>query len=344
MSLFILCVLAGVARGEADVADEAKPEKKRKRAKISGFLTALYKMRVDQNDDAMTEPDAFRLGKVVVRVKGRVEERVGYVVEIDARSPTLAGVIRDAYVALYVVPDHQIRLGQQKTPFGYENWLSTRQLYTITRSELSEGLGRGVTHRDIGVGIVGHVPLTDAWRLEDAMAVVNGAGFGVQADDTELKNVWARVGVRGELAGDMVLHAGISGAIGDQMGEPDPGPPPLPAERFTFRRAGADLELDHPWFFAGAEFAMGWDTIPAGTGDTESSMAYVILLAGKTPWHAGPVLRYDVADADGFTRITAGAYWGEPDARARAIVHYEYFEDDAGTHDGRITTSAIVAF
>jgi len=68
------------------------------------------------------------------------------------------------------------------------------------------------------------------------------------------------------------------------------------------------------------------------------------MVAGKTPWHAGPVVRYDVADADGFMRITAGGYWGEPDARVRALAHYEYFEDDAGTHDGRVTVSGIVAF
>jgi hypothetical protein len=337
-SPLVVCLLASSAWAE-------KPEKPEKpKVKLSGFMTVWYKLRVDQNGDGVTDPDAFRLGKVVLRAKGRVDERVGYVVEIDPRSPTLAGVMRDAYVALHLIDHHQIRLGQQKTPFGYENWQSTRELYTITRSELSEGLGRGVTHRDIGIGLVGKIPIDDIWRIEDAIAVVNGNGFGQQFDDTELKNVWARIGARADLSSDVTIHFGLSGAIGDQMSEPDPGPPPIPSERFAFRRAGADVEVDHPWFFANAEYAMGWDTLPADGGETESSMAYFLLVAGKTPWHAGPVLRYDAFDADDFSRITVGGYYGEPAARVRALAHYEYFSDDAGTHDGRITAAVIVAF
>ena len=321
-----------------------KAKKKRSKVKVSGFLTALYKLRIDGNDDGFVEPDFFRLGKVVVRVKGRVEERVGYTVEIDPRSPTLAGVMRDAYISLHLIPGHQIRLGQQKTPFGYENWQSTVELYTITRSELSEGLGRGLTHRDIGIGLVGKVQINDCWRFEDAIAVVNGAGFGVQADTTELKNVWARAGVRGELREDLVIHAGLSGAIGDQKEPDDPGPPPVPAERVKFRRVGADLEVDHRWVFFSAEYAMGSDEAPAESGMSESSMAYSITLAGKTPWHAGPVIRYDAADLEEFSRITVGGYWGEPGARVRAIAHYERFEDEAGVHDGRLTAVGIVVF
>lgn len=64
------------------------------------------------------------------------------------------------------------------------------------RSELAEGLGRGLTLRDIGVAVVGKVPLGCGFTLEDHVAVVNGAGMNVQADDPERKNVWARVGGR----------------------------------------------------------------------------------------------------------------------------------------------------
>ncbi len=324
----------------------AKPVKPRHRkVHVSGYLTALYKFRIEQNGDGIHDPDAFRLGKATVRVSGRIDRRFGYVVEIDPRSPTILGVLRDGYVTLRLLRGHEVRLGQQKTPFGYENWQGSTTLYTVSRAEESEGLGRGVTHRDLGIGLVGKIKVTDDLRVEDAVALVNGAGFGVQADDTQMKNLWARIGVRYRPgAGELVVHAGLSGAIGDQMGEPDPGPPVVPAKRFGFRRLGADLEIDQRWFYASTEAAIGWTETPAESGNVESQLAYSVLVAGKSRWHVGPVIRYDADDGASFRRITAGGYWGEPAAKARALLDYEWFEDDAGAHDGRVTAEVIAKF
>ena len=302
----------------------------------------MYKFRVDHSGDGKVEPDAFRLGKVVVRFDGQIDRHFGYQVEIDPRSPTIAGVLRDGYIRVNkIIPHHEIRIGQQKTPWGYENWISSTELYFTSRTELSEGLGRGLTHRDIGIGVVGKLKLCDTWRLEDQIAIVNGDGFGVQADTTQLKNLWAHVGAR--YASDAwVIHTGVSGAIGDQIEPADPGAPPNP--RTGFRRLGADVEVDHRWGYLGAEYAIGWDELPAESGNREQQQAYFVTLAGKTPWHVGPVLRYEAADLEEFTRWTFGAYWGEPTARVRALLSYEYFEDELGVHDGRVETQLQVVF
>lgn len=341
--LLALLIASSAAAESPPPAHEPKRKSKKPavgKVVVSGYLTALYKFRIEQDGEPGHDPDVLRLGKAVVRVAGRVERRVGYVVEIDPRSPTIAGVLRDGYATLHLLRGHELRIGQQKTPFGYENWQSSTELYTITRSELSEGIGRGVTHRDLGVGLVGKVALADGLRLEDAVAVVNGAGFGVQADDTQMKNLWARVGVRWQ-TGDLTVHAGVSGALGDQLGDPGPTPP----VRFSFRRAGGDLEVDHRWFFAGVEAAIGFTRDPATADESESDLAYVAMVAGKTCWHAGPVVRYDAADADGWRRLTAGAYYGEPDARWRVRAHYEWYaDDDVGTHDGRVMADLVVRF
>jgi len=325
---------------------KAKKAKKRsKKVDVSGFITTQYEFRIEQNDDGQHDPDGFRIGKAIVRVKGRVNKRIGYVIEIDPRSPTLPGVMRDGYISVHVIPDHEVRIGQQKVPFGYENWLSSRELYTHHRSELSEGLGRGFTHRDIGIGLVGKHKLAKGLRLEDAIALVNGSGFGVQADDTHLKNLWGRVGLRYKHdASNVVVRLGVSGAIGDQREPFDPGPPVEDAFRFQFKRVGADLEVDHPWGFAGMELGASWDEIPADSGETELSTAYVITVAGKTPWHAGPVLKYDAADAEEFSRFTIGGYYGEPKADFRVHLGYEYWTDEFGTHDGRVVAQALAAF
>ena len=334
----------------ATTAKQAKPAKPAKQAKqgrakkvqVSGFLTAMYKFRVDHDGDGKVEPDAFRIGKAVVRFSGKIDRHLGYVIEIDPRSPTLIGVLRDGYITVRkLIPHHELRIGQQKTPWGYENWQSSTALYFTSRTELSEGLGRGLTHRDLGVGLVGKVPLSEGLRLEDAIAVVNGDGFGVQGDTTHLKNVWGHLGVRYR-AGDWVIHAGASGAIGDQIEPADPGQPPNP--RTGFRRLGADLEVDHPWAFLGAEYAIGANEDPAESGMTETEQAYFVTLAVKTPWHLGPVARYDAADLEGFSRWTVGGYWGEPGARVRAFVDYEYFEDDLGKHDARVESQLQIVF
>ncbi len=320
-------------------------KKKKPKVKISGVLSVIHKFRLDENDDGAVEPHVFRLGKARVRFKGAVNDYVGYTLEVDPRSPTILGVMRDAYIRVKVIPQHEVRIGQQKTQFGWENRESSTRLYTITRSELSESLGRGVTLRDLGIGLIGKVPLGEAFRFEDAVTLVNGAGFGVQDDDTMMKNLWGRVGVRYENgAAELVLRWGVSGAFGDQMGEADPGPPPVPPERFQFKRLGADFEVDHRWAFLVAEYAAGWDEIPANSGEVEMSSAYYVELVGKTPWNIGPVIRYDAWDAEEFSRLTAGAYWGAPDEPVRCIIHYERFEDEAGRHDGRVLSQAQVRF
>ncbi len=336
--------------------DEPGPKQKKKTKKqkkkaikkqsekivFSGFITAMYKFRVDHNGDDRVEPDAFRLGKVVLRADGKLDRHFGYQIEIDPRSPTLAGVLRDGYIRVTkVVPHHQIRIGQQKTPWGYENWLSSTELYFTSRTELSEGLGRGLTHRDLGIGLVGKLPLTDQWRIEDQVAIVNGDGFGVQADSTQRKNLWAHVAARYK-TDQLELRFGLSGAIGDQIEPPDPGAPSNP--RVAFRRVGADVEIDQKWLFLGAEYALGWDEDPAGSGDRERQSAYFVTLAGKTPWHIGPVVRYETADLEQFKRFTAGLYWGKPKSRVRVLSDYEYFEDEFGKHDARVETQLQLVF
>lgn len=313
-----------------------KKDKKKKsgRVRVSGYLQVYYKHRVDVNGDDAREPDLFRIGRARVKIDAKVIKNVSVNVEIDPRSPTIAGVLRDGYIQIKnLIPHHRIRLGQQKTQFGYENDVSSSSMYTVTRTEVSESLARGVTLRDIGVGIIGGWPITSQLALEDAITVVNGAGMNVQADDTNRKNVWGRIGLKLEHPAVGTARLGVSGAIGDQLEPADPlAMPPTPAVLFKFKRLGADLQVDHRWVFVAAEYAMGWDTIEGE--ETSETMGWYVLAAGKTPWHAGPVLRYDTLEE--FKRITAGAYWGEPSAKLRALVTYERFEDDAGLHDHRL--------
>jgi hypothetical protein len=319
----------------APATDDPKPDKSYPKVKVSGFVQVFLKVRRARDGDVTTpdgtEPPVFRVQRARVKVHAKVTHHVDVQLELDPRAPEITGILRDAYVALDYLPHHELRIGQQKTQFGYENDESSTRLWFVNRSEVADNLMRGnVTLRDIGVGLIGDVPVGDGgWFVEDAVTVVNGAGANVQADTTPTKDAWGRVGARYE-AEDWTVRAGFSGAAGDALEPADPGPPPADAFQFGFQRLGADVEVDTPWAWVAAEAAWGRDVVD---GEADVSTGGYALVAVKTPWKVGPTARYD-ALAD-FHRVTVGAFYGLADDRLRVLANYEVFADEEGPHDDR---------
>ena len=102
----------------------------------------------------------------------------------------------------------------------------------------------------------------------------------------------------------------------------------------VFERSLEQTAGGEPWvFYEGPPTANG----KPGTHHVE------VQEAGKTPWHVGPVLKYENSEPL-FRRLTVGAYFGEPKASFRVHLGYEYWEDDLGTHDGRVVTQALIVF
>ena len=296
---------------------------------LSGYLQVFYRFNVDTNDDRDRRPGAFRVMRARLEVKGALAERVSYDVEVDPRAPAIGGVLRDCFLALGYIPNHTLRIGQQKTTFGYENMESSTRLWAVNRTEVSDNLSRGATLRDIGIGLIGRLKLGGGFRLEDAFTVVNGAGMNVQDDDDAKKDFWGRIGVRAKLLHSR-LWLGVSGGIGSVR---DLGDDDFIADDdffYDFRRIGGDVEFDNRWVFAAAEFVAGTDDVTRGpavasglqeTG-SESIHGYYATLVGKTPWRFGPLVRYDVLGEE-FTRWTVGAYYGLPKDSVRVMVNSE---------------------
>jgi len=330
-ALFLYCSVAGYAQDEP--TDTTAPGRKKPRLEVSGFAQFFFKARFDTNGDGATEPSVFRMQRVRISFKGQLTGRLGYDVEIDPRAPTISGILRDAFITLAVIPRHKFRIGQQKTQVGYENVESSSRLFTVNRSVISENIGRGITLRDIGIGLIGKVPMTAKLDFEDAVTVVNGSGMNVQADSTSRKNVWGRAGLRYN-GRDKYVRVGISGATGDQLEPADPGPPPVNGFTFDFTRWGADLEVDHRLGFLAAEYMHGKNTAPASTGASGTTRGYYVLLAVKTPWHVGPLVRYDKQEA--FKRWTLGAFLGRRSDDLRVLLNYEILRDDLGKHDDKL--------
>ena len=342
-SLFYASTLR--AEEPKEEAEKKDGKTKVKKPNVSGYIQFYYKKRIDARDPADdVETSHFRIARARLKVDGDISRWVSYTLEVDPRSPEIFGVMRDAYIELHVIPRHRLRLGQQKTQFGWENRQSSAELYTVTRTELSEGPARGVNLRDIGIGLIGRVPVGRGFAIEDAITVVNGAGLSAQADDTPTKNVWGRLGGRyRNKPGGTTVWLGGSIGIGDLV---EPADPVAMEDAYVleFRRFGVDCEVDTPWAFAAAEAVTSSDSSPTNPDAEADYLGYSFLLAGKTPWDVGPVARYDVLDLDAYDRWTFGAYYGGPKEALRAMVTYEIWEDEAGPHDHRLHLWTQVRF
>ena len=331
---------------EAEVGKDAnvenkKTKKSRKKGKleVSGYIQVFFKQRYDTNNDNSTEPSLFRVQRLRLAFSGKLAKKISYSVDIDPRAPLITGVLRDAYVSFSVIPHHKIRVGQQKTLFGYENTISSTRLYVVNRAAVSDGLSRGVTLRDIGIGLIGKIPVNDQFQVEDMITVVNGAGMNVQADDTHRKNIWGRLGVRYDnLDARVVVRLGVSAAWGDQREQVDPAMPNLTRPVIQFTRLGGDLEIDQEYATVSAEYVRGTDTEadpnPLSGGGSSELTGYYVQIVGKLPHDIGPLVRYDVLEQ--FKRWTFGGFWGGPEKKLRGLVNYEIYKDELGNHDHKL--------
>ncbi len=290
---------------------------------ISGYLQLQYTNPDDGNGDGAVTPDAGSIRRLRLRVKGGLAHRIGYAVMIDPS--TSANMLRDAYAAITALRYHEIRLGQQKTQFGYENPESSARLLTVNRAAVSDALGRGSDLRDIGIGVLASIPAGRGIAIEYAVTLVNGAGPNTTRDDTEDKSVWGRAGaVFKHKPTGISVRAGVSGARGDRL---DKGALPDASDdrEVRFLRIGGDVELDSRWLFLAAEVIAGRDEAAA----TIDARGFYVLAIGRTPWHTGPIVRYDELDPDTATRgdrsrrVTLGAYYDVASVDTRFIVNYE---------------------
>jgi len=290
--------------------------------RLSGYIQAQLSAGLDGDGDGVAPTTSLFIRRAYLRVKGNVLEGVGYTLLLDASTP--ASLVRDAFASTTLVPHHEIRLGQQKTQFGYENVESDSALYVIDRAFVSNTLGRGQDLRDIGIGVLGKWDLRAGFGVEYALTAVDGAGPNVLADDTPRKNLWGRAGASYQ-RGDWTVHLGVSGAHGDRFFKAD-ATSGTPASISRFNRFGLDLRADGPWFFAVAEGVTGTDDAGAGTS---RAAGYYALVAGKTPWNLGPIARVEAFDPDVLApgdllrRYTLGAYADLKPVAARLLINLE---------------------
>ena len=264
------------------------------------------------------------------------------------------GRFNHGFARVTLVPYHELRIGQQKTQFGYENPESSTRLLVVNRSLVSNALGReqnganatasGAT-RDIGVGVLGRIPVASSITLEWAGGFVNGAGPNRTTDDAiaPQKDFWGRIGPAVKV-GVASVRVGASLGRGYDVATTPPGTAGEPY-RYLFRRVGADVQLDTPWFFAAGEYIRGTNALRP----TEQVAAGAYVYAyGKTPWNLGPVARVEGFDPDRDLpgdlqrRWTLGGYYDFRPIKARVVLNYELDHSSVRRDDALLVQTQIV--
>jgi hypothetical protein len=313
----------GAPRSDSDPPATPKPI-----VTVSGYLQAQLNVFLDGNDDDTTNSSTVLIRRLRLRFKGEVLKGLGYTIMIDPS--TASNLLRDGFLAVTAVPHHEIRIGQQKTQFGYENPESSTKLFTINRTFASDALGRGSDLRDIGVGVLGTWPLPAGFGVDYQLTLVNGSGPNVIQDTTDTKNFWGRAGASLK-GGAIAARLGGSYAFGDHVRRAtEPGGMDV---IYYFRRLGVDAVVDTPWLLLIAELLMGTNELP--TGDVDAQGFYVTAV-GKTPFHLGPIARYEQydpntdADGDLQRRYTLGLYYDLKSVDVRFIANIEIDDSDVG--------------
>lgn len=345
--LFLSAIFTtGILSAQSEIQNDSTLNKKPgKKIEIGGVIQVHYMTELNTNGDTIRDPGGFRILRARLIAKGDLNKYISYQLMIDPRAPEQGGILRDAYLEFHLLKNQSIRVGQQKTQFGWENRQSITELYTVNRAEMSDGVSRGENLRDIGIGLIGHIKLNETWRFENAITFTNGTKMNVTGpyDFNTKKALWGRVGLRYKNDALECRIGGSFGAgglryLGDDIVDP------ADDVYADFNRFGADMEIDHRLFFLAAEYGAGEDM----AGDTlyDDPMGYQALIAWKTKWNAGPLVRYDVFQ-DEWSVWTFGAYYGEPKDKFRILFNYiarGNVIDIPKGHDDRMYLQAQIKF
>jgi Phosphate-selective porin O and P len=338
--LLLLCTQV-VAAQDSTMTDTQKKVKKYA-PKISGVIQVHYFNEFNTNGDSIRDPDGFRILRARLIAEGKISKKISYELMIDPRAPEQGGILRDAFMTFDVIKDQQIRVGQQKTQFGWENRQSITELYTVNRAEMSDGLSRGENLRDIGIGMLGHIKINKQFRIEDAVTFTNGARSNVAGpfDFNTKKAVWGRIGIRFKNENWLVRAGGYGGLryLNDLLLDPSDD------LYVDFKRWSTDVQIDHRYFFFAGEYGQGTDRV----SDTlfGEPMGYQVHLALKTKWNIGPLAKYDVFE-DEWKVWTFGLYYGQPKDKFRVLANYVMrgnVTDVVGGHDDRLYIQMQIKF
>jgi phosphate-selective porin OprO and OprP len=183
-AVLCLCMIAAPAFLQAQSLGTVKPAGKEPTLVIGGLLQVQAEFG-DRGDTRFgTDNDRFYLRRARINVSGRFLEEFDFRLEGDfggtlANTSALRAQLTDGFINWNRYPEANIRMGQFKTPFGFEQLFSDPRLITIERSLVNDRL---TLSRQLGMQVGGDLLEK---RVSYAAGVFNGNGANNNFNDDD---------------------------------------------------------------------------------------------------------------------------------------------------------------
>jgi len=278
-----------------------KPTGKEKTLALGGFVQANFESGEVPDARYAGLSNRFLLRRARLFVSGTFAEAMAFKVESDFGANSLgaktgqSGQLTDAYISWTKFPAASLRLGQFKTPFGYEQLAADTKIYTVERSLPNDRITLG---RQVGLMAFGDV--ADK-RLSYSVGAYNGTGTNLNTNDNQ-KFLWV-----GRVAGVV-----FDGKAGEQKVKVTAGVNTFTTvDKGTFNGRRTGSGVDAQVVCGPAEFQAEWlraDQHPV-TGAATAAEGWALLGAYSltSQWQA--VVRYETYDSNIATVNTTTDLW-----------------------------------
>jgi phosphate-selective porin len=150
---------------------------------LGGFVHANFESGTAPDSRWTGLSDRFLLRRARLFATGAFAENMSFKLESDfgnnslAAKTGVAGQLTDAFLAWTKYPAASVKVGQFKTPFGFEQLLPDTRIYTVERSLANDRLTQG---RQIGGAVSGDLL---GQRVTYAAGAYNGTGTNAGSND-----------------------------------------------------------------------------------------------------------------------------------------------------------------
>jgi phosphate-selective porin len=278
-----------------------KPAGKEKSLSLGGFVHANFESGQVPDSRFTGLNNRFFLRRARLNATGTYAENISFKFEADFGANSLSaktGVsaqLTDLYISWTKLPTASLRLGQFKTPFGYEQLMADTKIMTVERSLPNDSLTLG---RQIGLMLYGDAPNK---RLSYSLGAYNGTGTNISTNDNQ-KFLWvgrvSAVALDTKVGENKVkLTAGVDYFTTDDKGT------------FTGRREGAsvDAQLAYGPAELQAEWLQNKRSPLTGLATTANGWAVLGAYSFTPKWQG--VLRYENYDTNTATLNTTTTLW-----------------------------------
>lgn len=182
--ILLVCTLGLPALAGAQTLGTVKPAGREPTLTIGGLLQIQFDAGDRGDSRFANDDDRFYLRRARLNATGRFLEEFDFRLELDlagslSNSSALRAQMTDGYVNWNRYPQANIRVGQFKTPFGFEQLYGDPRLYTLERTLVNDRL---TLSRQVGVQLGGDFLEK---RVTYAVGSFNGNGVNNNFNDND---------------------------------------------------------------------------------------------------------------------------------------------------------------